>query len=51
MPATKVVVNIPGEVPYDVRIGDAVLEGLGISLKRLPAVADAPHLLILPRPR
>lgn len=47
MPATKVVVNIPGEVPYDVRIGDAVLEGLGISLKRLPAVADAPHLLIL----
>ena len=47
MPATKVVVNIPGEVPYDVRIGDAVLEGLGTSLKRLPAVADAPHLLIL----
>ena len=47
MPATKVVVNIPGEAPYDVRIGDAVLEGLGTSLKRLPAVADAPHLLIL----
>ena len=26
MPATKIVVNIPGEAPYDVRIGDAVLE-------------------------
>ncbi|MEC4175803.1 3-dehydroquinate synthase [Adlercreutzia sp. R7] len=47
MPATKIVVNIPGETPYDVRIGDTVLEGLGASLKKLPAVASAPHLLVL----
>ena len=29
MPATKIVVNIPGEAPYDVRIGATVLGGLG----------------------
>ena len=47
MPATKVVVNIPGETPYDVRIGAGVLEGLGSWAKKLPAVAHAPHLLII----
>ncbi len=47
MPATKIVVNIPGEAPYDVRIGAAVLEGLGSSLKKLPAVAAAPRLLVI----
>ena len=47
MPATKIVVNIPGEAPYDVRIGAAVLEGLGPSLKNLPAVATAPRLLVI----
>ncbi len=47
MPATKIVVNIPGEAPYDVRIGAAVLEGLGPSLKKLPAVATAPRLLVI----
>ena len=33
MPATKIVVNIPGETPYDVRIGGGVLAFtcLGIS--------------------
>lgn len=47
MPATKIVVNIPGETPYDVRIGATVLAGLGASLKKLPAVAAAPRLLVL----
>lgn len=47
MPATKVVVNIPGETPYDVRIGADILEGLGPWLKKLPATAKAPHLLVL----
>lgn len=47
MPATKVVVNIPGEVSYDVRIGDAVLAGLGSSLMKVPEVAAAPHLLVI----
>ena len=29
VPATKVIVNIPGERPYDVRIGADVLDGMG----------------------
>lgn len=44
MPATKIVVNIPGETPYDVRIGATVLSGLGESVRRLDGVGDAPHL-------
>ena len=47
MPATKIVVNIPGEAPYDVRIGATVLAGLGESVRRLDGVGDAPHLLVL----
>lgn len=47
MPATKVVVNIPGEEPYDVRIGANVLEGLGGHLKRLEGLARAPRLLVV----
>ena len=47
MPATKVVVNIPGEVPYDVRIGAGVLEGLGAYCKRVDEVAHAPHALVI----
>lgn len=47
MPATKVVVNIPGEVAYNVRIGSDVLQGLGAYLKRVDAVANAPRLLVI----
>ena len=47
MPATKIVVNIPGETPYDVRIGVSVLAGLGDSLRKLPQVGEAPHLLMI----
>ena len=47
MPATKIVVNIPGETPYDVRIGATVLAGLGESVRRLDGVGQAPHLLVL----
>lgn len=47
MPATKVVVNIPGEHPYDVRIGEGVLPTLGDYCKRLPDVASAPQLLVI----
>ena len=47
MPATKIVVNIPGEAPYDVRIGATVLAGLGESVRRLDGVGRAPHLLVL----
>ena len=47
MPATKIVVNIPGETPYDVRIGATVLSGLGESVRRLDGVGQAPHLIVL----
>lgn len=47
MPATRVVVNIPDEAPYDIRIGEAVLDGLGDYLKGIPAVASAPQLLVI----
>lgn len=47
MPATKVVVNIPGEESYNVRIGADVLAGLGSYMKRIEAVAAAPRLLVI----
>lgn len=47
MPATKIVVNIPGEMPYDVRIGENILATIGAYCKSLPAVMDAPKVLIL----
>ena len=47
MPATKVIVNIPGERPYDVRIGADVLDGLGNYLRRVDATANAPRILVL----
>lgn len=47
MPATKVVVNIPGETPYDVRIGSDVLKGLGAYMKRVADVAGAPRVLVI----
>ena len=47
MPATKVIVNIPGERPYDVRIGADVLDGLGNYLRRVDATANAPRILVI----
>ncbi len=47
MPATKIVVNIPDETPYDVRIGSEVLDGLGAYCKRIESVAHAPRLLVV----
>ena len=47
MPATKVVVSIPGEETYDVRIGADVLAGLGKYLTRIEKVAHAPRLLVI----
>ena len=40
MPATKVIVNIPGEEAYDVRIGGGVLANLGAHLRKLPVFAS-----------
>lgn len=47
MPATRVTVSIPDEVPYDVRIGSGVLARLGDDLRALPALAKARSLLVL----
>ena len=47
MPATKVIVNIPGEKPYDVRIGADVLDGLGAYLRKVDATATAPRVLVI----
>lgn len=47
MPATKIVVSIPGEIPYDVRIGTDILEGLGPYCKRLDAISKAPKALVI----
>lgn len=41
MPATKVIVNIPGEEAYDVRIGGGVLANLGAHLRKLPVFAES----------
>lgn len=47
MPATRVSVGIPGEAPYDVRIGADVLAELGESLRAVPALAKARQLLVV----
>ncbi|MCD8317090.1 MAG: 3-dehydroquinate synthase [Eggerthellaceae bacterium] len=45
--ATKVVVNIPDEEPYDVRIGEDILKDLGPALKRMDITKNAKSLLIV----
>ena len=41
------IVNIPDERPYDVRIGADVLDGLGSYLRRVDATENAPRILVL----
>ena len=41
------IVNIPDERPYDVRIGADVLDGLGNYLRRVDATENAPRILVL----
>ncbi len=47
MPATKVVVNIPDEVPYDVRIGQNIVGRLGQDLRKLERFAALEQLLVI----
>ena len=47
MPATKVIVNIPGEEAYDVRIGGGVLANLGAHLRKLPVFAESDRALVV----
>ena len=47
MPVTRIDVNIPGEQPYDVRVGDAILSSLGQDCKSVPALVNRPQVLLL----
>lgn len=47
MPATKVIVGIPGERNYDVRIGKGLLEGLGDYCRHVEGASDAPQMLVI----
>lgn len=47
MPATKVIVSIPGEEAYDVRIGGGVLANLGAHLRKLPVFAESDRALVV----
>lgn len=45
--ATKVIVDIPGEAAYDVRIGAGVLDGLGKRTRGIEGLAQAERVLVL----
>lgn len=45
--ATKVIVNIPGEEPYDVRIGAGVLDALGARMRGVPSLDQAERVLVV----
>ncbi|MEA5021209.1 MAG: 3-dehydroquinate synthase [Gordonibacter sp.] len=45
--ATKVVVNIPGEEAYDVRIGAGVLDGLGARMRSVEALGQIERALVV----
>ena len=45
--ATKVIVNIPGEEPYDVRIGAGVLDALGARMHGVPSLEQAERVLVV----
>jgi 3-dehydroquinate synthase len=47
MAAVKVVVQIPGETDYGVRIGEGILDGLGQTLRQIEAVDTCPHVLVI----
>lgn len=47
MPATKVVVNLADENPYDVRIGAGVLAKLGAHVRKHPALERVERVLVV----
>ncbi len=44
---TKIVVSIPGEEDYDVRIGSNVLKKLGVHMRAIPALAEVERVLLI----
>lgn len=47
MPATKIVVNLPGEESYDVRVGAGLVEGLGAACRRTAAMAEVRRAIVI----
>lgn len=47
MPATRIVVGIPGESSYDVRIGSGLLRGIGQYCRSVSRIADCQQMLVL----
>lgn len=47
MQAMRVIVSLPGETDYDVRIGSGSLDELGSALRRVPGLAETPQLLVI----
>lgn len=47
MTATKIIVNIPGETPYDVRVGGALLSGIGAYCRGVERIAACPQMLVI----
>ncbi len=47
MPATRIVVQIPGERDYDVRVGRDLLRGIGQYCRSVERVANCPQMLVV----
>ena len=47
MPSTRIVVDVPGEQAYDVRVGEGLLAKLGAHLRAVPATAQAERALVV----
>lgn len=47
MSATRVVIDIPGERRYSVRIGGALLEGIGEYCRGIKELSSCPHVVIV----
>lgn len=47
MPATKIIVEIPGESSYDVRIGKGISERLGAYILKIPALSKAERVVLV----
>lgn len=47
MPTTKIIVSLPGETDYDVRIGSGVMERLGADMRAVPALNAAERIVLI----
>ena len=47
MPTTRIEVNIPGETPYNVRVGEALLHNTGADCRKAGATAESPKAVVV----